>query len=189
VFEAGAWYFLTAPLPSMFGIFLGGWFADRLGARDPRWYLWVPALGQTLSVPILTMFLLWDETDLIPMPEFMVAAGLPTLPVALVWGLFGSIIGGAFTAPFMSTIQGVAPLRMRALASAVSTQVTTIVGHAAGPLVVGMIAHDFSTRFGEDALRYSLLVPTVTPLIAAVLCLLGARFVGGDLERARSMDR
>jgi len=188
-FEAGAWYFLTAPLPSMFGIFLGGWLADRLGARDPRWYLWVPALGQTLSVPILTLFLLWDETDLIPMPEFMVAAGLPTLPVALVWGLFGSIIGGAFTAPFMSTIQGVSPLRMRAFASAVSTQVTTLVGHAAGPLVVGMIAADFNSRFGEDALRYSLLVPTLTPLLAAVICLAGARHVGADLERARATDR
>jgi MFS family permease len=173
VFEAGAWYFLTAPLPSMFGIFLGGFFA----------------LGQALSVPILTIFLLWDETDLIPMPDFMVAAGLPTLPVALVWGLFGSIIGGAFTAPFMSTIQGVAPLRMRAFASAVSTQVTTVVGHAAGPLVVGMIAHDFSARFGEDALRYSLLVPTLTPLFAAVICLFGARHVGADLERARAIDR
>lgn len=189
VFEAGAWYFLTAPLPSMFGIFLGGWFADRLGARDPRWYLWVPAVGQTLSVPILTIFLLWDEKDLIPMPEFMVAAGLPTLPVALVWGLFGSIIGGAFTAPFMSTIQGVAPLRMRAFASAVSTQVTTVVGHAAGPLVVGMIAKDFAARFGDDALRYSLLVPTVTPLLAAVICLFGAKYVGADLARAREIDR
>jgi MFS family permease len=188
-FEAGAWYFLTAPLPSMFGIFLGGFFADRLGARDPRWFLWVPALGQFASVPLLTIFLLWPETDLIRMPAFMSAAGLPTMPVALVWGLFGSVIGGAYTAPFMSTVQGVSPLRMRAFAAAVSTLVTTLVGLAAGPLLVGVIADSFEERFGEDALRYSLLVPTLTPLIAAVICLFGARFVGADLARARSTDR
>ena len=188
-FEAGAWYFLTAPLPSMLGIFLGGYFADRLGARDKRWFLWVPALAHLFSVPILTIFLLWPETDLIPMPAFMVAAGLPTMPVALVWGLFGSVIGGAYTAPFMSTIQGISPLRMRAFASAISTLVTTLVGLAAGPLLVGVIADGFEARFGDDALRYSLLVPTVTPLLSTVICLFGARFVSGDLERSRAMDR
>ena len=187
-FEAGSWYFLTAPVPSMIGIFLGGYFADRLGARDTRWFLWVPALGQLVSVPLLVVFLLWPETDLIPMPAFMVAAGLPSMPVALVWGLFGSVIGGAYTAPFMSTIQGVSPLRMRAFASAISTLVTTLVGLAAGPLLVGVIADGFTARFGDDALRYSLLVPTLTPLIATVICLFGARFVGADLERARATD-
>ncbi len=188
-FEAGAWYFLTAPLPSMFGIFLGGYFADRLGTRDTRWYLWVPALAHLVSVPILTVFLLWPETDLIPMPSFMVAAGLAMMPVALVWGLFGSVIGGAYTAPFMSTIQGISPLRMRAFAAAVSTLVTTLVGLAAGPLLVGVIADGFEGRFGQDALRYSLLVPTLTPLISTVICLFGARYVGADLARARGTDR
>ena len=188
-FEAGAWYFLTAPLPSMLGIFLGGYFADRLGTRDTRWYLWVPAYAQLVSVPILTIFLLWPETDLIPMPPFMVAAGLATMPVALVWGLFGSVIGGAYTAPFMSTIQGISPLRMRAFAAAVSTLVTTLVGLAAGPLLVGVIADGFEERFAQDALRYSLLVPTLTPLISTLICLIGARYAGADLARARGTDR
>jgi hypothetical protein len=188
-FEAGTWYFLTAPLPSMLGIFLGGLFADRLGATNTRWYLWVPAFAQLVSVPILTIFLLWPETDLIPMPGFMAAAGLGSMPVALVWGLFGSVIGSAYTAPFMSTIQGISPLRMRAFASAVSTLVTTLVGLAAGPLLVGVIADGFEERFGQDALRYSLLVPTLTPLLSTVVCLFGARHVEGDLASARETDR
>ncbi len=59
---AGLWYFVTSPLPSAFGIWLGGRLADGLGMRDARWYLWIPALGQLLSVPILIGFLLWPET-------------------------------------------------------------------------------------------------------------------------------
>lgn len=188
-FEAGTWYFLTSPLPSMLGIYLGGWFADRLGARDTRWYMWVPAVGQLVSVPVLVVFLLWPEADRIAMPAFLVAAGLPSLPIALVWSFFGSVIGGAFTAPFMSTIQGVAPLRMRAFAAAVSTLVTTLVGLAAGPLLVGVIADGFAERFGDDALRYSLLVPTLTPILSAAICLIGAGHVGRDLERSRRLDR
>ncbi|MEZ4332822.1 MAG: MFS transporter [Myxococcota bacterium] len=188
-FEAGTWYFLTSPLPSMLGIYLGGFFADRLGARDTRWYMWVPAVGNLVSVPVLVAFLLWPEAHRIATPGFLAAVGLSSMPIALVWSVFGSVIGGTFTAPFMSTIQGVAPLRMRAFAAAVSTLVTTLVGLAAGPLLVGVIADGFAERFGEDALRYSLLVPTLTPLLSAAICLLGAGHVGRDLERARSLDR
>ena len=43
--------------------------------------------------------------------------------------------------------------------------------------------------YGRDALRYALLVPTSLPLISVVFCLAGARFVEGDLARAKQLDR
>ncbi len=187
-FHAGSWYFLTSPLPSMLGIFLGGFLADRYGTRDARWYLWVPALGQTISVPILVAFLLWPESSRIALPSFLAGTAFEAIPVALVWSIFGSVFGSFFTAPFMSTIQGVAPLRMRAFAAAVSTLISTLIGLAAGPLLVGVLADGFAARFGDDALRYSLLVPTCTPLLSALVCFFGARRVAGDLERAKASD-
>ena len=107
----------------MLGIFLGGYFADRFGSRDARWYFWVPAIGQAISVPILVAFLLWPENAIIPLPGFLAGTAFEALPIALVWSIFGSIFGSFFTAPFMSTIQGVAPLRMRAFAAASPTSV------------------------------------------------------------------
>lgn len=187
-FHAGTWYFLTSPLPSMLGIFLGGYLADRLGRRDKRWYLWVPAVGQAISVPILVAFLLWPESAQIALPSFLAQTVFAAIPVALVWSIFGSVFSSFFTAPFMSTIQGVAPLRMRAFAAAVSTLISTLVGLAAGPLLVGVLADGFAVRFGDDALRYSLLVPTCAPLLSSLVCFLGARRVAGDLERARASD-
>ena len=187
-FHAGSWYFLTSPLPSMFGIFMGGYLADRLGRIDRRWYLWVPALGQAISVPILVAFLMWPASARFMLPSFLAGSAFEAIPVALVWSIFGSVFGSFFTAPFMSTIQGVAPLRMRAFAAAISTLISTLVGLAAGPLLVGVLADAFEMRFGDDALRYSLLVPTTAPLLSSLVCFLGARRVAGDLERAKASD-
>jgi MFS family permease len=172
--DAGLWYFLTSPVPSAFGIFLGGRLADGFGRRDPRWYLWIPALGQAISVPVLFGFLLWPESHAI--------AGIP---FAFVLSFFGSIFGSFFTAPFIATIQGVSKLRMRATAAGVSTMISTLVGLGAGPLFVGVLSDVMPARFGEESLRYSLLIPTAAPLLSTLVCLLGARAVAADLERAR----
>jgi predicted MFS family arabinose efflux permease len=42
------------------GSFFGGWLADRLGARDYRWYLWARPLT-ILTVPILLILLTTDS--------------------------------------------------------------------------------------------------------------------------------
>ena len=183
--SAGLWYFLTSPVPSMLGIYLGGRFGDRLGSRDTRWYLLVPAIGQLISVPILLAFLLWPESDHIVLPGFIAALGLESIPVAFVLSTIGSVFGSFFTANFLATIQGISKLRMRALAAAISGTVSSFVGLCAGPLLVGVVSDAFQVRFGEESLRYSLLVPTAAPLISAAICIFGAKGVGRDLERAR----
>ncbi len=177
--SAGVWYFATSPVPSMLGIYLGGRLADHLGERDPRGYMWVPAIGQLISVPILLAFLLWPESHQVVLP-----GGLE-IPVAFLLSIVGSVFGSFFTAPFLATIQSISPLRMRALAAAISTTVSSFVGLAAGPLLVGVISDAFEARFAHEALRYSLLVPTSAPLISAAVCIWGAHRVGADLERAR----
>lgn len=187
--DAAIWYAITSPVPSMFGIFLGGYLVDRLGPKDKRWYLWVPGLGLGLSVPILIVFILWPETHVLTLPSLFAGTVFETMPVALIWSFVGSIVGGLFTAPFMATTQGVVPLRVRAFAAAISTLISTLIGLAGGPLLTGAIADALEPEYGRDALRYALLVPTSLPLISAVFCLFGARFVAGDLTRARRLDR
>lgn len=184
--SAGLWYFLTSPLPSMLGIYLGGRYADRLGARDPRWYLWVPAAGQTLSVPILVAFLLWPESDRMALPAFMARLGVADIPVAFVFSIVGSVFSTFFTAPFLASIQNIAKLRMRAMAAALSTAVSSFVGLCAGPLLVGVVSDAFQSSYGSDALRYSLLVPTLAPLLSALVCVLGAGTIQRDLREAGS---
>jgi len=187
-FTAGTWYFLTSPLPSVFGIFLGGYLADRFGRRDARYYMWVPAIGQLASIPILVAFLLWPVDDVIPLLGFLAIAGLEALPFAFVLSFFGSILGSFFTAPFIATIQSVAPLRMRAFAAAISTLISTLVGLTAGPLLVGAVSDAFTARFAQEALRYSLLIPTIAPIFGVLVCMLGAKSVGRDMDRVRAAN-
>lgn len=177
--EAGTWYFLTSPLPSLLGIYLGGLFADRFGANDSRWYMWVPAIGQALSVPILCAFLLWPVEDRVALPF-----GLPAMPVAFLFSIAGSLVGSFFTAPFLATIQGLAKLRMRAMASAISSTASTFVGMLVGPLLVGVLSDSFEMRYGDESLRYSLLVPAAAPLLSVLFCLLAARTIRADLAAA-----
>ncbi|MGH3627404.1 MAG: spinster family MFS transporter, partial [Sciscionella sp.] len=51
--EAGSWLALMAAIAGI-GTFLGGYLGDRLSVRtgDRRWYLWVPAVGALLMVPL-----------------------------------------------------------------------------------------------------------------------------------------
>ena len=94
------------------------------------------------------------------------------------------MIGASYTAPFLSTTQGLSPLRTRALAAAIMSLISSLVGMAAGPLLVGVVSDGFKARYGAEALRYALLIPTAVPLLSALVCLLGVRSVRADLERA-----
>ena len=65
------------------------------------------------------------------------------------------------------------------------TTVSSFVGLASGPLLVGALSDWLQVNYAEDALRYSLLVPTAAPLISTLICALGAGTVRSDLARLR----
>jgi len=110
---AGTWYFLTTPIPSIFGLWLGGWLCDRWSRSDERAYLWVPILSLLGSLPFMLLFLLWPESDRIDLGD-----SLPAFPVAFLFSVISSVIGAMHSAPFLSMVQGLAKLRMRASAAA-----------------------------------------------------------------------
>jgi len=178
---AGTWYFLTTPIPSMFGLWLGGWLCDHWAARDERAYLWVPALSLLGSLPFMLLFLLWPEDHRIDP-----GGGLPLFPVAFAWSIASSILGAMHSAPFLSLVQGLARVRMRASAAAIFSLTGTGVGSAIGPLVVGYLSQSFEAVYGEDSLRWGLVWLSVGFVASAATCVLSARTVRGDLSRARA---
>jgi MFS family permease len=139
------------------GILGGGWLADRLGRRDARWGLWVPALGCLLLAPAEVVFLLVDRR-----PAWIAGLALTSFFSLLHQG------------PVFAAAMGVAKARMRAVASALIVFSAAVIGQIAGPVLIGVLNDRLTATLGSEAIRYSLLVTSVCAASAGVSFLLAA---------------
>jgi MFS family permease len=172
---AGTTYFLIAPVPTMLGAALGGALTDRLGQRDSRWYLAVPALCNVLAVPLLLAFLLWPESQRVG-----------GVPIAFAFCVLASIILGGSSPGILALGQSLARPQMRAFSAALWSMAYTLISMGLGPLLVGDLSTRLRPTAGPDALRFALAASAVLPLVGAALQLAGTRSLRADLERARA---
>jgi MFS family permease len=162
--EIGTWLGLIIGIPGGIGIVFGGWLADRLGARDPRWYLWNVAIALVCCVP------------------FSVGVYLaPTSTMALLLLIVPVLLGNFYQATTFSQTQGLSTLRMRAVAAAVLLFILNIIGLGIGPWAVGEISDALQPRFAGDSLRYSLLICAFVNLWAGWHYYLAGRYLKDDL--------
>jgi MFS family permease len=147
----------------LLGIGLGGWLGDRLGARDRRWQVWLPAIGLLVGVPLALMSLY--------APSWQLSVAGFTVPLA---GLY------LYTGPVFGLIQTLMPPNMRAMAVSVFLLVTNLIGMGAGPLFTGLL----SDWFGGDAagLRAALCASQVFNVWGALHFWLASRSLKRDLQ-------
>jgi len=148
------------------GTWLGGWFADRLGRRDVRWNMWLVAACVGGGTPFVF------GVYLAPDAFWALAAFL--VPAA---------VGALYLGPSLSMVQGLVPLRMRTVASAVLLFVINIIGLGIGPQMVGVLSDALHPSFGTESLRYALLLVGLVNVWAALHFWLASRTLVGDLER------
>ncbi len=163
--EAGTYLGLIIGLGGIAGNLAGGLLADRLGKRDPRWYLWVPALSSVAIVPFLAGFVLFES-----------------LPLALASYVPGVIFGAMWLGAILAITQAMVKLRMRAVASAILFLILNLIGLGLGPQLVGMMNDALAGTFGDEAVRYSLLLANFMTVWAAIHFALAARTLRDDLE-------
>ena len=158
---------------SIAGTFLGGYLGDKLGARDARWYVWLPGLATIVSVPFSTMVYLHDA------------------PYVALWVLaIPYVLGAYYLGPTFALTQGMVGLRMRALASSILLFVLNIIGLGLGPQFTGIVSDvlNITTDLGAESLRWALVISLVFNLVSAVLYLLAARTVKEDLAAGQKMS-
>ncbi|MEQ9142837.1 MAG: MFS transporter [Parvibaculaceae bacterium] len=149
------------------GTFAAGWLADRLGQKDVRWYMWVVALAGLIAFPFgFSVYLVEDLSW---------ALGLFIIPAAA---------GALYLGPSLAMTQGLAKLKMRAVASALLLFILNIIGLGLGPQAVGIVSDLLEPTYGAESLRYALLVMTPLGLWGALHFYLAARTLSTDLERA-----
>ncbi len=162
---------LVVGLGGAAGTLLGGIACDRLARRDVRWQLWLPALASTGMLPFFAVFALAGDTAL------ALAAFLPV-----------NMLNVVFAAPTYALVQGLSTLRMRALASAVILFFLNLVGMGLGPQAVGVLNDLLAPTWGEEAIRYSLMIVLGVNIWGAIHSLLAGRSLRADLEHSRALE-
>ena len=160
--EAGLMLGVTGALGGIVGAILGGVLCDRLSARDLRWQLWFPALGAFASAPFMLGFVLWPEA------QFWKAGDI-TIPVAMVFMLFGGVIASFWVGPTYAAIQNLAPDRKRTQASALFLFMFNLIGLGLGPLVIGIASDALTPSLGVNALRYAMAAGLMAVFFGGVL--------------------
>jgi predicted MFS family arabinose efflux permease len=167
--EIGTWLALSVGVAGGAGCYFGAQVAEKLANRsgDQRWYVWVPAGTIALSVPfLLAMYL------------------LPQTTVALLMSVLAWFFGDAWLGPALATIQGLAPLRMRAMALAAVLFINNVIGMGLGPQSVGLLSDALHPHYGEKALGYALIIClTVASVLATFHYLRAGITLRNDLNR------
>lgn len=149
------------------GVLIGGFFAERLGKRDIRWRLNVPAIASAASCPVSLLFLF-----------------LPSLRGSLICWALSTMCIFAYAGPIYAVYQTISMVRMRALASATFLFLGNLLGLGAGSVVIGFVSTELSHRYGALSIRYSMIFPSVLGLFAGILFWIGSRYLAADTARA-----
>ncbi len=150
--EVSHFYGAIILIGGVIGIWAGGWLGDRLGHGDKRAYARIPAVAFLIAVPCY-------------------AAGVlsTSLPLTFVLFLMPQALGLMWLGPVLSAVQHLVPAAMRSTASAIFLFVNNLVGIGFGTLFFGLVSDAFNQRFGDESLRYAILVGLVFYLVSASL--------------------
>jgi MFS family permease len=140
-----------APLAAVAGTIgglTGGAIANRAAARRGlHAQSWMVALLKLAALPFMLGFYLTDDRTL-----------------AVVFYVLNYLLASSYLGPTFALIQGLAPLRMRAMWAAVTLLVINLIGLGLGPTLIGLLSDLLRPAAGAESLRWALVcVGALTP--------------------------
>ena len=102
---------------------------------------------------------------------------------AIYWAIPAALCSAGWAPIAYGIAQNLAPAHMRAVASSFIILFITFLGTGLGPWAVGYLNDVLEPRYGELAIRWSMLGVLWTCAIGAVLFGLAARTIERDMER------
>jgi MFS family permease len=160
--EAGLMLGLVGSLGGLVGAVCGGALCDRLVRRDQRWQLRLPAIGALVSAVLQLLFILWPTHHIWQVGNF-------TIPVAMVFMLFGAVFAAFWIGPTYAAVQSIAPAHWRTQAAAMLLLIFNLIGMGIGPVLVGVVSDLLTPTFAEQAIRYALAASLLSVLLGGVL--------------------
>lgn len=135
------------------GSLTSGWLSDKLAKRDPRWRLGVPAVGSLLALPCGLAFFMMPAG-----PSWQVGSML--VPHAIGFYLLFAFISVWWIAPSYAALADLIAPHRRASGLALFNLGTIMFGGGIGPLAIGLLSDALVPQFGNEALRWSLVLST-----------------------------
>lgn len=114
------------------GIFLGGYVSDYWGSKTRSSYALIAMAAISIGTPCL-LLAFWVSNL--------------TVAILLISGYL--LAWGCYLGPTFATVQTLAPLSVRATASAIFFFILNIIGLGAGPTVVGYLSDSLQPHYGE----------------------------------------
>jgi predicted MFS family arabinose efflux permease len=186
--QAGLAYGILSGVGSFLGTILGGYGAQVLGKRDPRWLVAFPGVGSIIGAPIYALGLVQQDFAL-------------AFPILLLGSVFQFMIMG----PAIAAIHNALDAPHRAMGSAIFLLVMNFIGQGLGPPLAGFVsdfaaaaafgAGDFATQCagaagqvagspcaaaGARGLQYAILA------FAGLYVWAGLHLIHGGRQRARA---
>lgn len=137
------------------GTWMGGFLADRYGARDLRAYVSIPAISTLMGIPFYIAGLLSDSAVF-----------------ALVMFAFPPLLNTLWYGPGYAAVQGLVRPQNRATAAAVLLFLINLIGLGLGPLGVGAVSDLISGPLGlgmAEGVRWSLMIFILFGALASAL--------------------
>ncbi|WP_309090657.1 MFS transporter [Phenylobacterium sp.] len=152
--EVAAYYSLVLGITGMIGTFGAGWLVDRLGAKDRRWFAWVPAIAFVLTIPFWVGLLY-----------------APTWQIALICIAVPALLNNCYLAPALAVVQNAVAPNRRTISGAILLFVLNLIGLGAGPVYVGKISDMAKPEYGDRSLiiGFAWLIPVIVITIGAHL--------------------
>lgn len=167
--EVAVWYAILIGLGIGAGVFLSGWFLDRLAPRTQRAYALLPAVALTLAMPLFAAFV-WA-------PDWPLALAFLALPTALNY---------FFLSPAVALVQAKVEPEQRTLAGAILLLIMNMVGLGFGPTYLGAMSDMFSAQGHANPLQLAFYTLTPFYLLAIVMHLFLSRALAREEKAART---
>jgi MFS family permease len=161
--ERALFYSALSLFGGVAGIWLGGFLADKFGAKNKAAYALAPAI-----------------CFLVALPCFLLAMNVHSMVLAFALFLIPTGLNLAWLGPIVAAVQHLAPASMRTTTSALFLLINNLLGLAVGLWFFGYVSDLLAPRYGAESMRHALYFGLGFYVASAALLIIASRRLKRD---------
>ena len=154
------------------GTYFGAKLADKWGQKDIRAYGWLPAIAISLCLPIAIMSY-WATS----------------IEMNLLWTTLLLALIGVYLGPSFAIAQTLAPIKMRAMSTALYFFILNMIALGGGPTFAGWLMDVFKENYNDlDSIRYAMTVTFFVFIPSAISFFIVSKVLPKDWDAAEKRN-